>query len=475
MNAVIKSINQNSPLFNSIIKPGDILRKVNCNPVNDILDYEFYSYDSRILLEIINESGKIKLISINKPEGMDLGLDFEKPLLDDEKSCSNNCIFCFINQLPKGMRNSLYYKDDDVRLSFLQGNYVTLSNLTNEDVKRIIKQRISPINVSIHTLDPKLRSYMLGGGTGKQGVGSSKNTSTAKGAKGLKAFKALAKAGIKLNCQIVCCPGINDSRKLSKTIEGLIRLGDSINSVSVVPVGLTKYRENLPELRPFNPVLAKNTIRRVKNYNKRCIKKFGRRIFFCADELYMLAGIQLPENEHYSDYPQLENGVGMMRLLITEFKTALEKQAISTSAKTAEQQATKSQPTDSTQQHPTPPEKTTIITGTLAEKYLTNLLKITKEKYDTIDCEVFAVKNEFFGESITVSGLVTGKDIINQLKDKEYGARLLIPQNMLRAGDDVFLDDVTVSDIENELNVRVSVVGTSGADLLKAILDIRES
>jgi len=440
MNAVIKSIHTKSPVSKSIINPGDVLRRINSNPIHDILDYEYYSYDSSLLLELLSTGGKIKLINLNKQEGEDLGLVFESPLLDDEKHCANKCIFCFIDQLPKGMRKSLYYKDDDVRLSFLQGNYVTLTNLTDNDIERIIKLRISPINISVHTLNPKLRSFMLGG---------------EKGGKGLDALKALAEAGIVLNCQIVCCPGINDGRKLSKTIEGLIRLGSCIKSVSVVPVGLTKHREGLAELHPFNRVLARQTIRRVEQYGKKCLRKRGSRVFFCADELYIMAGLEIPASGYYEDYPQLENGVGMMRLFISEFETALDRQQ----SEISEQYL---------------PDKISIATGIHAQKYLTNLLKTARAKYDKIDCRVFAVRNELFGESVTVSGLITGRDIINQLKNKQLGSVLLIPRNMLRTGEDIFLDDITVTELSEELGVQVRVVETDGADLLNAILGSQE-
>jgi len=440
MSAVIKSVQPNSPAAKTIIKSGDVLRKINCNPIDDILDYEYYSYDTSLMLDLLSTEGKVKLVSLRKQEGENLGLEFENPLLDEEKHCANKCIFCFIDQLPKGMRESLYYKDDDVRLSFLYGNYVTLTNLSKLDIERIIKLRISPINVSVHTHNPKLRSFMLGG---------------EKGGKGIDNLKALAEAGIRLNCQIVCCPGINDGWRLSRTIEGLMRLGSCINSVSIVPVGLTKHREGLAELRSFDRILARKTIRRVEQYGKRCLKKRGSSVFFCADELYILAGLKIPESGFYEDYPQLENGVGMMRLFITEFEIALDRQRSYNS-----EQST--------------PDKVSIVTGVHAKKYLTNLLKTAKAKYDKIDYGVLAVRNEFFGESVTVSGLITGKDIINQLKDKKLGAKLLIPRNMLRAGEEIFLDDITVSELSAELGVPVRVVETDGADLLHAILESQE-
>ena len=438
MKASVKAITPGSPAAGTKIIPGDILRKINGNDITDVLDYDYHSYDSELLLDFISQDGKIKLIKIRKPESADLGLEFETYLMDKERSCANNCIFCFIDQLPGGMRESLYYKDDDVRLSFLQGNYVTLTNLSRRDIERIIKLRISPINVSVHTLDSDLRSYMLG---------------TKKGGKGIKALKALSDAGITINCQIVCCPGINDGFELSKTIEEFIRLGAGIKSVSIVPVGLTKHRHGLTKLRPFNKELAVQTVRQVEHYGKVCRERHagqrGSRVFFCADELYMMAGLKLPPNDFYEDYPQLENGVGMMRLFITEFENALR-----TCSKDV-----------------SPCSKITIATGVLAKPYIEKLFNTISKKYDTISGEVYAVRNEFFGESVTVSGLVTGGDIITQLTGKDLGDKLLIPQNMLRHGEEVFLDDLTVSDISNKLGVPVRIVKPDGADLINAILD----
>ena len=445
MNAIVKSIMPGSPAAKTIIRPGDSLRKINGKWINDVLDYEYYSYDECIILELIGSNGNVKLVTIYKPEGANPGIEFENPLMDKERHCANKCIFCFIDQLPKGMRESLYYKDDDVRLSFLQGNYVTLSNLSRQDVQRIIDLRISPINVSIHTLSPRLRSFMLGGKKRRRGID---------------AFYSLAKAGIKLNCQIVCCPGINNGWKLSRTLVNLIKLGSCINSVSIVPVGLTKHRHDLMKLRPFNKKLALQTVRQVEKYGKICLKSRGSSVFYCADELYMMAGLALPDHKFYEDYPQLENGVGMMRLFITEFENAMA--GMESSCESAKEE------------HYT---KCSIATGVLAQKYLLQLSDTITKKYGKIISDVYAVENNFFGESITVSGLVTGNDLIAQLKGKNLGSRLLIPQNMLRnmgavqglPGEEVFLDDITVADVSNELGVPVRIVKQDGADLVKAI------
>ena len=465
MNAIVKSIMPGSYAAKTKITPGDVLRRINGNVIGDVLDYQFHSCDSRLLLEFTGTDGKIKLIRLGKPEGADIGLEFESYLMDKERSCANKCIFCFIDQLPEGMRDTLYYKDDDVRLSFLHGNYITLTNLSRKDIERIIKLRISPVNVSVHTLDPKLRAYMLG---------------NKKGGEGIAALEALVNAGITVNCQIVCCPGINDGPELSKTIEGLIELGEGVNSVSIVPVGLTKHRQGLAALRPFDKTLALQTIRLAEHYGSKCTKSRDSRVFFCADELYMLAELELPPDEYYEDYPQLENGVGMMRSFITEFEDDLNKSGSAphfTGALPAQSielsstfPALPAQSIEPYPRLPSTPSRISIVTGALAQPFLTKLLKTAIDKYGTIIGEVYAVKNDFFGESVTVSGLITGGDVIKQLKGKELGTKLLIPQNMLRRGEDVFLDNVTVPELSNTLGVPVRVVKQNGAEFLLAIL-----
>ena len=440
------------------------MRKINGETITDVLDYKYRSYDARLLIELTDANGGLKLVRLRKPEGADIGLEFETSLMDKERSCANKCIFCFIDQLPKGMRKTLYYKDDDVRLSFFQGNYVTLTNLSRRDLTRIVKLRISPINVSVHTLDPELRAYMLG---------------TRNGAAGVSALKTLAGAGITLNCQIVCCPGINDGAELQRTISGLYALGPGINSVSVVPVGLTKHREGLAALAPFDRELAIETVRQVEDYGEKCLEKRGSRVFFCADEMYMKAGLKLPRHSFYETYPQLENGVGMMRLLITEFEEELRITALhdAKNAVTATSGEDYKPPSPASFgagnfasgiSHPA----FSVATGTAASKYLTKLLKIVSKRYGKMLGKAYPIRNDFFGDSVTVSGLVTGGDIIAQLKGRELGLRLLIPQNMLRHGDDVFLDNVSVAQVSEALGVPVRVVGRSGADLLHAILEV---
>ena len=441
MSTVIKSVSPGSPASRTSIVPGDSLRRINGKMVRDILDYKYHTYDSRLLLELTSQSGKLKFIRIRKTEGQDIGLEFEKALMDNERSCANKCIFCFIDQLPEGMRDTLYYKDDDVRLSFLQGNYITLTNLSRRDVERIIKLRISPVNVSVHSLDPVIRARLLG---------------IHNGAAGLDALRAMAGAGLSLNCQVVCCPGINDGDELRKTIEGFRAFGRAINSVSIVPVGLTSHRAGLYQLEPFDRALAIETVRMVEEYGKKCRRERGSTVFFCADELYISAGIELPSHGFYEDYPQLENGVGMMRLFVTEFEEALGKSGVKQSGTRSVRETENS--------------TFSIATGVIAYEYLTNLLKIASNIHGIVRGDVYAIKNNFFGDQVTVSGLVTGGDLISQLKGRSLGERLLIPQNMLRAGDSIFLDDVTVSDVSRALGVPVVIVGQDGAELFREIV-----
>ena len=476
--ATIKAVAPGSPASKRIIKAGDVLCRINGQVVCDVLDYLFLSYDESLMLDFNGANGKKKLVRLRKPAGADIGIEFESFLMDKQRSCANKCIFCFIDQLPKGMRKTLYYKDDDVRLSFLQGNYVTLTNLSQNDIQRIIRLRISPINVSVHTMDPELRSYMLGAGNGADGVS---------------AIKALAGAGIRLNCQIVVCPGINDGAELARTMKGLAELGECVNSVSVVPVGLTKHRQGLEPLRLFDRDLALATVRLVERFSERCLRRRGSRVFFCADELYIKAGLRFPRHEFYEDYPQLENGVGMMRLFITEFMDALWNSEFG--IRNSELRGTKAklQITNYKVQMGTGErgqctndvgqgmgdvysEKVSfsIVTGVAACKYLTNLLKTFTNRYDKMCGKVYAVRNEFFGDSVTVSGLVTGGDLIAQLRGCDLGLTLLIPQNMLRSGEDVFLDDVTVEEVSAALGVSLRVIKPNGAELFYAMREIIE-
>lgn len=431
-NKTITHVAGGGPAAGTIIKPGDSLVKINGHAIGDILDYLYYAHDENLFLELRGADGKLILVRVRKAAGADPGLMFEEYLMDEKRSCANRCIFCFIDQLPPGMRESLHYKDDDFRLSFLQGNYVTLTNLTPDDAERIARLRISPINVSVHTLDPELRAYMLGIKNGDAGVG---------------ALIALASAGIALNCQIVCCPGINDGAALKRAIDDILELGESVQSVSIVPVGLTDHRQGLTPLRPFEPESAISVIELVDSYAPLCLKKRGTRLFFCADEFYIKAGLPLPPDSYYESYPQLENGVGMMRLFIMEFMEELRKKPRQASV-----------------------EPFAIVTGTAAGSFITNLLKTAAGVYGTIRGSVEIVENDFFGRNVSVSGLLTGADVIKHLKDCETAQRLLIPANMLRRGEDVFLDDISIGAVERALGAKVRVVRQDGADFLRALL-----
>ena len=433
MNAVVTAVIPGSPASKTIITPGDILRKINGRVIHDILDYKYHSYDSGLLLEFIGVTGKLKLVRLRKREGDDVGLKFDTYLMDQARSCANKCVFCFIDQLPEGMRETMYYKDDDVRLSFLQGNYVTLTNLSREEAMRIAKLRVSPINLSVHTLDPELRAYIFG---------------IKDGTRGLDALKIFSRAGIELNCQIVCCPGINDKIELTRTMEGLLKLGSGLKSVSIVPVGLTGHRKGLVTIQPFDKALSIETVSQVEAFALNCLRKTKFRKFFCADELYIKAGLDFPPHEYYEDYPQLENGVGMMRLFIHDFLNELSKSNRKPERKTL-----------------------SIVTGVAAHKYLTNLLQAVTEKYDNINFITHVVRNRFFGENITVSGLVTGGDIVKQLKGTTLGDRLLIPRNMLRWGEGVFLDDITTEELSRALSIPVRVADQDGTDLINAIFE----
>ncbi|MDR0839105.1 MAG: DUF512 domain-containing protein [Oscillospiraceae bacterium] len=440
MPATIKSVKPGSPASRAGVAPGDSLVSISGRRITDVLDYLYRSYDAHITVVTRRADGKFRASVVRKGDGEELGLEFESSLMDLPRSCANKCVFCFVDQLPRGMRETLYYKDDDTRLSFLQGNYVTLTNMSEREIARVIDMRISPINVSVHTMNPSLRAKMLG---------------SLRGADGVAVIRRLAEAGITMNCQIVLCPGLNDGAELEYSMSELAALYPEVNSVSVVPVGLTRHREGLPRLTPFDAQKAAEAVRQVEAFARKCLKTRGSRIFFCADELYIKAERELPPDEYYEGYPQLENGVGMLRLLIEEFNTALRSAG------------------DDVHIVPTP---FTLVTGRAAEKFIESLLCTAREICDNITGEVVGVTNAFFGESVDVAGLVTGGDILKTLPNRAHAPRLLLPRNMLRVGETrdggVFLDDVTVRDIESTLNATVRVVEQDGADLLNAILGL---
>ncbi len=418
------------------IEAGDALVEINGNKIEDIFDYQYYTQDEYIEVLIRKPSGEEWILEIDKEYDEDLGITFENGLMDDYRSCRNKCIFCFIDQMPKGMRDTLYFKDDDSRLSFLQGNYVTLTNMSDADVDRIIRYRLSPINVSFQTTNPALRCKMLNNRFAGQALE--------------KAWK-LARAGITMNGQIVLCKGVNDGAELERSISDLSAYLPNLESVSVVPVGLSKYRDGLFPLEPFTPQDARQVLAAIHKWQDKLYDAHGVHFVHASDEWYILAGEELPEEERYDGYLQLENGVGMLRLLIDEFQAAFDalRQAGDVDAA---------------------PKELSIATGKLACGFISDMAGQITAAFPQIKIHVYAVRNDFFGEMITVSGLLTGQDLRAQLKGKALGDRLLLPQNVLKSGETVFLDDMTLAELEKALQVPIDIVKSSGQDLLNAIL-----
>ena len=412
---------------------GDRLLSINGQEIEDIFDYQFYSEDEELLLLIEKPDGEQWELEIEKDADEQIGLEFDSGLMDEYRSCRNKCIFCFIDQMPEGMRDTLYFKDDDSRLSFLQGNYVTLTNMSDHDIERIIRYRLEPINISFQATNPELRCRML-------------NNRFAGDA--LRKVDRLFAGGIEMNGQIVLCKGINDGEELERSIRDLTRYLPLLKSVSVVPVGLTRFREGLCPLEPFTKEDARQVLEMIHRWQKEIFDRYGLHFIHAGDEWYLLAGEEIPEEERYDGYLQLENGVGMLRLLFNEFREAFDR---------AEGDHEK--------------RFLSIATGQLAYPYIRRMAEKMQEKYPATEIRVYAVRNDFFGERITVSGLVTAQDMIAQLKDKELGDRLLIPCNMLKADEDVFLDDYTVGQVADALQVPAVIVKSSGQDFVDAVLD----
>lgn len=413
------------------IKKGETLLSINSNEIVDVLDYRFYQVNRKLTLEVADEDKNVRTIEMTKGEYEEIGLEFETYLMDKQHSCRNKCIFCFIEQLPKGMRESLYFKDDDSRLSFLFGNYITLTNITEHEIDRIIKMHISPINVSVHTTNPELRCKMMN----NRFAGDT-----------LKYLKRFADAGITLNCQIVSCPGINDGDELVRTLTDLENLG--VNMTAIVPVGLTRYRENLYPLVPYNKETAGQTIDIIEKMGDECVKKHGRRIFFPGDEFYLLAEREIQSPEFYEDFSALEDGIGMIAYLTDDVGWKLEELDA-----------------DESLCH-----KVTIACGEGVFPYMKRIMSMINEKFPNITINTRAIKNNFFGGGINVSGLVTGGDLIDQLRDDDLGDRLLIPSSMLRFENDLFLDDVSTDDVERELNITLIPINNNGNDLVEAVI-----
>ena len=428
----IKFVDPTSPLHGAA-QIGDTIVSINGNEILDVLDYKFFAYDRVLDVVLQRPDGERYTVHVKKPEGGDLGLDFGSYLMDAPRSCANACVFCFIDQLPRGMRKTMYFKDDDARLSFLLGNYITLTNLSAREVERIIALRVSPINVSVHTMNPELRCKML---------------RNPRAGESIEIMRRFAKAGIVMNCQIVCCPGLNDGEELLRSLRELEALWPAVHSVSIVPVGLTKHRKYLYPLTPFTREHAGETLDLVEGFAEQCRHKHGSRIFFCGDELYILAGRELPADEYYEEYTQLENGVGTLRLLETEFKSAVKLADEPDGADFA------------------------IATGVSAAPYLEKLLQYARAAFPTLRGHVYAIENDFFGRSINVTGLITGGDLIRQLKGKELGERLLISQNMLRRAELDFLDDVKLEEAAEALGVPVYPVESDGFALCDAMFGL---
>lgn len=413
---------------------GDTLISINGQEITDVIDYMYYSECEALEIRAVCGGEPVEF-DIEKDIDEPLGLNFDTYLIDSQKSCKNKCIFCFIDQLPRGLRPSLYFKDDDARLSFLMGNYITLTNLSEHDIERICRMRISPVNVSVHTTDPELRVQMM------------KNPNAAKINEIMRRF---ADAGIIMNCQIVLCKNVNDGENLTRSLNDLKALYPSVRSVSIVPVGLSRHRKGLYPLESFTPNDCADVIRIIEQISQDCKKEFGVRLFYPSDEFFIKAGLPLPDEEYYDGYPQIENGVGLSTSLLAEADAAVEK--LSYSEKPAE---------------------CAIITGTLPAKLMQSIATKITEKRPALQCKIYPIVNHFFGEEITVAGLVTATDIIDQLKNENLPQRLLIPSSMLRAEQDMFLDSITVEEVEEKLGRKLTVTNCDGYELVKKILNER--
>ena len=429
MAVLIGGVQPHSPAAKKRIAPGDTLLSINGHPIEDVLDYRFYLAEERLTLCLSTPKGE-RTVKLRADKTGDIGLQFDTYLMDKQRACRNKCIFCFIDQLPKGLRESLYFKDDDSRLSFLFGNYITLTNLTERDVDRMIEMHISPVNISVHTTDPALRCRMMQNRFAGEALGS---------------MYRLAEAGIALNCQLVLCPGYNDGEALSRSMEDLAAL-PSVQSVAAVPVGLTKYREGLTELRPFTKGEAADVIRRMEEMGDRLLNERGVRVFYPSDEFYLTAEKPIPPAEFYGDFAQLENGVGMMALMEEQFGEALAE---------AEGEAS--------------PRRLVIATGQSAAPFLAGLVARAREKFPALQVEVKAIVNHFFGQRITVAGLLTGQDLMAQLKDCEAD-EIAISRCMLRHEGDLFLDDTTPREVAGALGVPLLLTDGDGEDFLRLLL-----
>ncbi len=423
------------------IEPGDVLLLVNDTQISDVFDYRYQINEEYLTIVIRKPDGEEWEYEIEKEYEDDLGLEFDSGLMDSYRRCCNRCIFCFIDQMPPGMRETLYFKDDDSRLSFLQGNYITLTNMKDEDIERIITYKLAPVNISVHTMNPKLRCQML-------------NNRFA--GEALKKMRRLYEAEIEMNAQIVLCRGINDKEELERSIRELTEYIPHMKSVSVVPVGLTKYRDGLYPLEPFTKQDAIEVLKTVRKWQEKCIKQYGTHFIHAGDEWYLLAEEELPDGAQYDGYIQLENGVGMIRLLLDEFREALDKEtAVCLQAENIIRPQV---------------QKLSVATGKLAAPFITMLAQEFMQLHPEKQIEVFPIRNDFFGSQITVSGLLTGQDLLNQLKGKHLGSVLLLPCSLLRSGEEIFLDDMSLDDLKKSLQVKIVIVNSNGQDLHDAFL-----
>ncbi len=434
MSVKIESVSPGSPASKKKIRGGDVLHSINGHAITDVLDYRFYLNEEKLVLEV-EKDGKLKKVRIRKSETDDIGLEFETYLMDRKHACKNKCVFCFVDQLPEGLRDSLYFKDDDSRLSFLFGNYITLTNMSEEEIDRIINMHISPVNISVHTMNPELRVEMM----------KNPNAGTS-----LRFIKKLADAGITLNTQLVLCPGINDGAELEYSLTELEKLMPSVQSIAAVPVGITCHREGLANLRLFTPEEAGRVIDTIDAFNKRLTEKIGYGIAYAADEFFIQAERPIPGENYYGDYPQLENGVGLWSLFKSEFMQALE-----------------NEPSDAVKEE----RKITWATGVAAYPLVCELAEAAQKKYENLKIDVYKVTNKLFGSTVTVAGLLSGKDYFDTLKDAPLGQKIIIPEVSLRKDDDRFLDDMTLQQLQQALGVRVRPVPNDGAVLLSELIE----
>jgi len=436
---IIKEVKKGSIAEEMELEPGDEVISINDTEIEDIFDYQFLCQDDYLIMLIAKPDGEEWELEIEKDPDEDLGIEFDNGLMDEYHSCHNKCIFCFIDQMPPGMRETLYFKDDDTRLSFLQGNYVTLTNLSDHDVDRLIRYRLEPINVSFQTMNPELRCMML-------------NNRFA--GEALKKVDKLFEAEITMNGQIVLCKGVNDGEELRFSLEKLLTYHPVLQSVSVVPVGLSKYRDGLYPLEPFNKEDACEVIDMIESYQKRAFERTGMHFVHASDEWYLLAERDFPEEDRYDGYLQLENGVGMMRSLIVEVNEAIE---VLKSKKIKPKEG----------------EEISIATGRLAYSTIKKLAEKVSLEFGGPKVNVYAIRNDFFGERITVAGLITGQDLIAQMKEVPIGDRLLLTSSMLRAGTNIMLDDLTLDDVYDSLQVKIDIVKSSGMDFCTSILGVQ--